>query len=164
MLNRKRWGVTLCKIALAGCMAPPSDAGQLDRQAVEAEVREVADQFWDAFSDGNDGVDRALAFFEDHPDFSYAAEGASWGSLSGLQDTFRAAFQVVQSQDIEIQETVIAVLDQNAAYLMQRGTYSITDVDGMTSEKRPFAFSGLLVRTGSGWKFRGAHESEPGMG
>jgi len=164
MVNRKTYGVTLWILALTGCAAPPSDVGELDRQAVEAEITDVADAFWDAWRDGNAGVDRAMAFFDDHPDFAYAAGGALWRSLPDITDTFRSAFEIVQSQTIEIQETAITVLGQDLAHLMQRGTYSITDMDGVTSEEIPFAFSGLLVRTDAGWRIRCAHESEPGVG
>ena len=161
-----KWTVaasTFSILALTGCTIPPVEKGELDRAAVEAEVDGFADAFWDAWRDGNSGLDRALAFFDDHPDFCYAAAGTVWRSLPDLAQTFRSAFQVVESQTVEIRETVITVVDRDTAYLMQHGAYSITDTDGVTSEERPFAFSALLVRTGSGWRIRCAHESEPGF-
>lgn len=162
MMSPTMRSTTLWIVALAGCAAPPSDAGEVDRAAVEAEVDGLADAFWDAWRGGSSGLDRALAFFDDHPDFCYAAAGTVWHSLPDLAATFRSAFQVVESQTVDIQETVITVVDRDTAYLMQHGAYSITDVDGVTSEEIPFAFSALLVRTGSGWRIRCAHESEPG--
>ena len=163
MVNWKRCAVPLWIVALGGCAAPPSDAGEIDRRAVEAEITELAGAFWDAWRDGNAGLDRAMGFFDDHPDFAYAAGGTVWRSLPDLETVFRSAFESVQSQTIQIRETAIAALGQDVAYLTQRGTYSITDMEGVTSEEVPFAFSGLLVRTGSGWKIRCAHESEPGV-
>jgi len=161
MLNRKMCGLTLWIFALTGCGGPPSDAGELHRQAAEAEITELADAFWEAWRGGNAGLDRAMSFFDDHPDFAYAAQGTLWRSLSSLTETFRAAFETVQSQTIEIQETEITVAGEDFAYLMQRGAYSVTFIDGVTSEMRPFAFSGLLVRTGPGWRVRSGHLSEP---
>ena len=161
MKDRKRFVLSFWVFALAGCAAPASDAGEIDRQAVEAEITEFSHDFWDAWREGNAGLERAMAFFDDHPDFAYAAQGTVWRSLSEVTDTFRSAFQIVQSQTIEIQGTLITVLNQDTAYLMQHGAYAITDMNGVTSGMIPFAFSGFLVRTGSGWKVRGAHVSEP---
>jgi hypothetical protein len=149
---------------LSGCGGPPPDEGQIDRRALEAEVTASSDAFWEAWRGGRSGLDRALAFFDDHPDFAYAAGGTVWRSLPDLTNTFRTAFQVVQSQAIEIQETVTTIVGRDAVHLMQRGNYSITDTDGVTSEEIPFAFSGLWVRTDDGWRVRCAHESEPGVG
>jgi len=163
-MNRKTGVITLLVVALAGCAAPPPDAGEVDRQAVEEEVTGVAGAFWDAMRDGNAGVDRAVALFDDHPEFTYAAGGTVWRSVKALSDTFHQAFEPVQSQTIVIEETAVTVLTGDLAYLVQRGTYSITDLDGVTSPEIRFAFSGLLVRTGSGWRIRFAHESEVGVG
>jgi hypothetical protein len=163
MVDWKTYILALWIFALTGCASPPSDGTELDRQAVETELDAFADTFWDAWRDGRSGVDRAMALFEDHPDFAYAAQGMVWHSLADLTATFRSAFQGVQSQTIEIRETSIAVLGQDVAHLMQHGAYSITDTDGVVSEMGPFAFSGLLVRTDSGWRVRCAHLSESGV-
>jgi hypothetical protein len=156
----KPCATALSILVLAGCATPPADDAELDRQAVAMEIAAFTDAFWDAWGDGLSGVDRAMALFDDHPDFAYAAQGRVWRSLADLTGTFRSAFQVVQSQAVEIEETSIAVLGPDVAHLMQRGAYTITDTDGVVSERRPFAFSGLLVRTGSGWRVRRAHLSE----
>ncbi|MGD2121636.1 MAG: DUF3225 domain-containing protein [Gemmatimonadota bacterium] len=160
----KRWAVVLSVLALTGCAAPTSDATEIDQQAVAGEIREFADAFWEAWRDGDSGLDRAMAFFEDHADFAYAAQGTVWRSLSEVTETFRMAFEVVEAQNIEIQETVITVLGQDLAYLVQSGAYSMTDTDGVASETRTFVFSGLLMRTASGWRVRSAHVSEPCVG
>lgn len=160
---KKMKGLTVAfSIALAvGCAAPPPDSPEFDPQAVEAEIAEWTNAFWEAWRGGRDGLDRALASFDDHPDFVYAAEGTRWSSFAQVEETFRRAFEIVQSQSIEIQETSITVLSRDHAHFLQVGTYSITDTSGATSEERPFAFSGLLVRTDAGWKLRAGHESEP---
>jgi hypothetical protein len=163
MVHRNGYAITLWILAVAGCAGPPSPAGEVDRQAVEAEITAFADGFWDAWRGGSSGLDRAMASFDDHPDFAYAAQGLVRHSLSDLTDTFRSAFEIVRSQTIEIHETSIAVLGQDIAHLTQSGAYAITDMDGVTSAMRPFAFSGLLVRTDSGWRFRCGHLSEPGL-
>lgn len=162
MERRGRFAVPLVFVALTGCAGPSPDPGELDRSAIEAEITELSNAFWDAWRSGNAGLDQALAFFDDHPDFAYAAEGTLWHSFTGLSETFRSAFAVVQSQTVEIRATKITVLDRDLAYLTQSGTYAIIDMNGVASEERPFAFSGLWVRTRAGWKIRCAHESEPG--
>jgi len=162
MVSQKCAAITAWTIALAGCAAPPADGGDVDRPAVEAEITEFADAFWEAWSQGDSGLETALSCLDDHPDFAYLAQGRLWRSLPELATTFRSAFAIVQSQAIEIRETAITVLGQDLAYLVQSGTYSITDTNGVTSEDRPFVFSALLARTSNGWRIRYAHESEPG--
>lgn len=161
MMNRQIRALALCIFALTGCAAPPSDAGELDRQAVEAEITQFSDAFWDAWREGNAGLDRAMSFFDDAPGFRYAAQGTVWRSVSDVTETFRNAFAIVRSQTIDIQETEITVVSEDFAHLVQRGAYSMTDMDGETSDTRPFVFTGLLVRTQSGWRVRSAHVSEP---
>jgi hypothetical protein len=163
-MNRKIGAVALWIFAPTGCAAPAPDSGELDRQAVEAEIAGFADAFWDAWRDGNSGLDRAMSFFDDGPGFSYAAQGTVWRSVSDVTAAFRSAFEVVRSQTIEIQETEITVLGEDAAHLMQRGAYSMTDTNGETSEMSPLVFTGLLIRTDSGWRVRSAHVSEPCAG
>lgn len=160
----KRFTVALCAALVAGCTSPLPKSAEFDRQAVEAEITEWTDAFWEAWRGGRSGLDRALGAFDDHPNFAYAAGGTLWSSFAQIDETFRTAFEIVQSQSIEIQETSITVLSRDHAHFLQVGTYAITDTGGATSEQRPFAFSGLLVRTGSGWKLRVGHQSEQGNG
>jgi len=161
MLHHKMGALTVWIFVLVGCAAPPSDSGDEDRQATEVEIAKFAEAFWDAWRDGNAGLDRAMAFLDDHPEFTYAAQGTVWRSVSHVTETFQSAFEMVQSQTIEIQGTEITVASQDFAHLTQWGVYAIIDVEGVNSEMRPFTFSGLLVRTDSGWRVRSAHVSEP---
>ena len=161
MVNPRKWNLAFWIVALVGCAAPPSDEGEVDRQAIEAEIAEFAGAFWGAWRDGNAGMERAMALFDDDPGFAYAAQGAVWLSVSDVTETFRRAFQVVQSQTIEVRETSINVVSRDFAHIVQSGAYSMTDLSGVSTEMRPFAFSGLMVRTSSGWRVRSAHFSEP---
>jgi hypothetical protein len=161
LVSWRKWSLPLSIFALLACGAPPPDAEEFDRQAIEAEIAAFAGAFWGAWRDGNAGLERAMALFDDHPDFTYAAQGAVWLSVPDVAETFRSAFQVVQSQTIEIQQTSITVVSRDFAHITQSGAYSMTDLDGVSTEMTPFAFSGLLARTSSGWRVRSAHVSEP---
>jgi hypothetical protein len=161
MLNLMRITATLGVFALVGCTAPPPEAEEFDQQAVEAEIIDWLDTFWETWREGGAGFDRGMAFYDDHPDFAFASEGAMWRSLSDATETFRPAFETIQSQMIELEETAITVLSQDLVYVLEQGTYSATDMGGNTSEATPFAFSSLLVRTDAGWKLRFGHQSEP---
>ena len=62
---------------------------------------------------------------------------------------------------IEIEQTVITVLDEDLAHIAQEGTYSQSYADGTTAEPEGFAFSSLLVRSDGVWKARFSHISNP---
>ena len=96
MKGLKRFTVALSIVLVPGCAAPVPDSAEFDTQAVEAEIIEWTTAFWEAWKGGRDGLDRALASFDDHPDFAYAAEGALWSSFAQVEETFRTAFEIFQ--------------------------------------------------------------------
>ena len=159
MKSVRRTAGALVILASAACTAPPDQAPTFDRQAIETEVTDWLQTFWEAWAEGGAGFDRGIAMYDDHPDFALAYDGNLWRSHASADSDFRPAFQSITHQDIVIPKTAIAVLGPELVHVAQQVTTVQTMADGSTVGPVHGVATMVLVRTDGAWKIRFYHES-----
>lgn len=148
--------VVFCSCAQAAPEPPP-----LDRDAVATEVATWLDGFWANWKGGGATFDRAMASFDDHPDFAFALDGSTLGSVAAVTEAFGPFFQTVDHQVFEGPPPAIAVLGPDLVHVMQAGTFAQLLTDGTSTGPTPYVATMVLVRSGDAWKVRFIHQSTP---
>lgn len=126
-----------------------------------AEITASVDDFWSAWAQGAAGFDRGMAMFDDRPDFALASDGATWRSKANVDEAFRPLFQTIDHQVFDMQPPAVAVFGPDLASVTQEGTFTQFSANGTSVGPLRFAATMILGRSGSGWRVRLYHQSEP---
>lgn len=158
---RRFSALVLSSVAFWSCAQPVPEPPPLDRDAVASEVATWLDGFWANWEGGGATFDRAMASFDDHPDFVFALDGSTLASAAAASETFRPFFQTVDHQVFEGPPPAIVVLGPDLVHVMQAGTFTQFLTDGTSTGPTPYVATLVLVRSGGGWKVRFIHQSTP---
>jgi hypothetical protein len=143
---------------MAGCQ-PGGTYTQADLDAAEAEVQAELDGFWAAWSAAS--FDEGMAFYSDDPEMAFAGNGVLWESKAAADEAYRASFESLERQEINISDTRIHALTPEIVYAAQAATYAAVSRSGETSPETPWAGSFLWVKEGGEWSILNYHGSEP---
>ncbi len=144
---------------LAACQPATTDLTEEQKTEIATEVNAAVDDLWDIF--GQADYDRGIVYWEHSPNLTFAGtQGGILMGFSTLDSIYRPFFNTIASQEIDIAERHITVVAQDAAYVIERGTYAQTDTSGVTGPTRPFAYTYLWVHTEAGWRISSGHMSE----
>jgi hypothetical protein len=146
--------VVLSLAFLVACQPATTELTEEQKAEVAAELNAIKADFWDAWREWD--VDRGMSYYHNSPDFIWANEGLLIG-WEALNEAARAAN--LESQAIAINESRVTVLDVDAVHMVEQGTYSETDTDGVTGPEMTFAFSALWLRSNGEWKVHAVHVS-----
>jgi len=96
--------------------------------------------------------------FEDIYNVGYIDNGKFYTSFDSLYAHFKAGFSQIQSQDINVAETRVAVLAPNVALLTTHGSFTATGKNG-DKWSFPVANTFVAAKLGNQWKFIHTHQS-----
>jgi hypothetical protein len=142
---------------LAGCQPATTELTEEQRAAIAAELNAIHTDMWDAWRAAD--YDQGVSYFKTEG-LQFAYEGAVY-DYSGFEELWRPLFENIASQVITIAESQTTVLSQDAVCIVDAGTYTVTDVDGVTTPEESFAFTGIWVNHEGEWKLSLMHESVP---
>lgn len=145
-------GVATAAALLLACTPPAPQT---------AEISAEVDEYWSVWAEGGAGFDRGLAMFDDQPDFALVSDGEIWRSKAAAAEAFRPVFRTIDHQVFDMQPPVLAVLGPDLVSVAQEGTYTQFLDNGTSHGPLRFAATMILARSGSDWKVRFYHQSEP---
>ncbi len=140
---------------LVACQPGATELTEEQKAEVAAQVDAVRADFWDAWRDWD--VDRVISYYLNSPDFVWADEGQLFTGWAALNEAVQAGN--LESQTITFNESRTTVLAADAVHVVEQGTYSVTDTDGVTGPKIAFAFSALWMHRNGEWKVHFSHLS-----
>jgi ketosteroid isomerase-like protein len=149
-------GLTLGLVLGApGCSGPDGEITPEERAAVATEVEAEIQDFWDDWRRAD--FRRAMTWYDDHPDFSFASVAETWSSVQAVDEAFRGVWDDIERAEYQLEAPRLAVLTRDLVHVVERGVYISHHRDGTAADPMEFAFSCVWVRTPDGWKIRFGH-------
>ena len=146
---------------VVACQPATTELTDAEKATIAEEVTAVHTEFWNAFEKLDLG--RGMSYYRTDPDPVWALNGVVRSGVDNISEWFRGVLAGLARQEITFDDRQVVVLGRDAAYVMDRGSFSAFDADGERVEAMSprFAASVVWVRTDGGWKVAGGHESTP---
>jgi uncharacterized protein (TIGR02246 family) len=138
--------------ALALLVFPRSDSGAQAAQAgVEAAVARMID--------AANRVDLEGVVAQWAPDVEILDGGTRYPDAAAVRRVFGPGFASLKGQDIRVQQSRVRMITPTTALYTGSGTFTATDLEGVTSPRRPFNWTILWENRGGTWKAVSLHQS-----
>ena len=143
---------------------PPSEMTEADRQDVVGEVQRTFDA-WIATGPTND-LDAAMGFFLDDASAEFLGEPVvfvnrlrAYATKAEIVEAFEPAIAGRSGTNYTTTNNSFAVLSRDAVMQAYEGTYSITNLEGVSGADYPLTVTILWVRRDRAWKILHLHQS-----
>jgi len=141
---------------LASCQPATTELTVQQKGEMAAEVELVLDSFWDAWRAAD--VDRGMSYYLNSPEMIWASGDQVVRGWTAVNDIAQAAD--IASQAIILTESHTTVVALGVVHVMQRGSYSVTTLDGTTGPAFPCTVSSVWVRSDGEWKAQFVHVAQ----
>ncbi len=155
----RRMILPLMLFVFAACQPAAMELTDAEKAAIADEVTAIHTQFWSEWEGLN--VEGGMSFFRTDPEPVWAWNGEVRSGVENLTAWFGAALADLARQEITFDDRQVVVLEQDVAYVMESGSFSAFDDEGVEVMGGMFAASVVWVRSNGEWKVAGGHESVP---
>jgi ketosteroid isomerase-like protein len=145
-------------LLVVACRSGSADLTEQRKAEIVAELNALDAGYWDAWRAAD--WDRGMAYYDDSPDFVWAAGGAVYFGLSALKEA-RPGFANVARQTFTFRSSRTVVMAPDVASTTALGTWAQTDTAGVTGPSREFAWTAIWMRRAGQWKMHLVHMSYP---
>ena len=142
---------------LPACQAATYTVTEQWKAEIAAEVDVLHAQLWDALQTAD--FDRVMSYLHNSQETAWGYEGLAIFGWDAMYETFAPAFAAIEGQNANITESRTTEVSADIAYVIDKGSLSVTDSAGVTGPGLPFTLTVLWVRHDGGWKVQFGHES-----
>ena len=155
----RRMILPLMLLLAIACQPATMELTDAERATIADEVTAIQTQFWNDWEAVN--FDAAMAYYRTNPDPVWAWMGEVRSGVEDLTALFRGILEGLARQELTVDDRQVVVLGQDAAYVIDRISFSAFDAEGAEAMSGRFVASVVWVRSNGEWKVAGGHESIP---
>jgi ketosteroid isomerase-like protein len=155
----RRMILPLMLFAFVACQPAAMELTDDERATIAQEVTAIHTEFWSVWEEVD--IERGMSYYRTDPDPVWAWNGEIRSGVDNLGAWFGGTLAGLARQEITFDDRQVVVLDRDIAYVIERGSFSAFDPEGVEMMAGQFAASVVWVRGSGEWKIAGGHESVP---